>query len=828
MRPMNDSASAEFRHRGWRDRITPTGWLSDLRQARRSLARSWVFSLTTISILGVGLGAATAIFSICYGILVRPLPYSSPEALAQIDWVMRTGQSQGSSLADLELWGSSRAFSDVGLFSTRPAEVRTSGPAEMVQVAYVSAGTLPVLGVRPRLGRFFYPAENVPNGDVQKVILSDALWRSQFGEDPQVLGERLRIGEKSLEIIGVMPPGFDFPNGSGMWVPVENTWATTEASSPRRSTVRIYGVTGRLRPGVTRQQAQDELAALAPSAVSQDADAVPRIRALREAETDQLQPYLIALAGGVGCLLLICIANVGTMQLARGAARQREFAIRTAIGAPRARNLRIQLAESLLLAIGGAAFGSAVAYAGVPAILSWIPVDLPSWMRLNVDAAALAFCWALAVLAAVLSGLLPALRSTGQAPGQLLSAGGRGRTDRNGLRQGLVVAEIGLSVLLLVSALLLIQTLLVLQQRDPGFPTENLLTIRVSRAYGDGTRLERAGVLPVLHNRVLERLDALPGVISASLSSRVPFAGGDSRTVADLHISSTEGEVPRRAAFAGLADVSPEYFSTIGFRVVRGRGFTPDDASDRNPVIVINERLANELWPNEDALGQQITWGLPRPDNPPATVVGIVANVRSSAGAPDHNLDFYYPYAQYPVDALYYVLRTSVRPQSLAEVVRKTIQEAEPSIAVAAIKPLDQWIAESLWLPRLWARLLAIFAAIALMLAAAGLYGVVSYLVLQRSKELVIRMSIGATGRQIAALLLGGMLRLVGLGVAAGVAASLAVSPAIGAILFQVSATGIRTYLLVAMMVTGVALLACCPPILRASRVNPMSILNKE
>lgn len=266
----------------------------------------------------------------------------------------------------------------------------------------------------------------------------------------------------------------------------------------------------------------------------------------------------------------------------------------------------------------------------------------------------------------------------------------------------------------------------------------------------------------------------------------------------------------------------------MGFRVVRGRGITPDDIADRSPVIVINERAAAELWPNEDALGQQITWGLPRPDNPPATVVGIVANVRSAAGAPDRNLDLYYPYAQYPVDALYYVLRTSVPPESLTEVVRRTIQETEPSIAVATIKPLSQWIDESLWLQRLWSRLLAVFATIALVLAAVGLYGVVAYLVLQRSREMVIRMSVGATGGQIATLLLGGMLRLVASGIAIGVAASLAVSPLIGALLFEVSPTSARTYLLVASTVAAAAFLACCPPIYRASRFSPMSVLKEE
>lgn len=806
------------------------GWLQDLRHVRRSLTRAWAFSATTVAILGIGLGAATAIFSVYYGILLRPFPYPSPDALVRIDWMMPTGQSQGSSLGDVDLWRQSqRSFSALGLFSSRATEIRDSGPAETVQVAYVDAGTLPALGVPPQIGRVFDPAENTPNGDVHKVILSDALWTRRFGRDAAILGQTVRLSHGSLEIVGVMPPGFDFPNRTEMWVPIERDWATTSVSSPRRATVRMYGVIARLRPDATTQQARDELAGLARSAVQQDPKAVPRVRTLRDAEAGQLQPYLLALVGGVSCLLLICIANISSLQLARGAVRQHEFAVRSAIGASMGRNLRIQFAESLLLALAGAALGGLIAYAGVHAIRAWIPVELPSWMRLELDTTALVFCGALAILTSMLSGLAPAWRASGRDANQLLGAGGRGRTDRTRFRQGLVVAEIGLSMMLLVSALLLMQTLFILQQRDPGFRSEGVLTVRVSRAYGDGSRLDRARVLPVLHGRVLERLAALPGVTEASLSSRVPFAGGtDSRTVADLHISGADGDQFKKAFFSGLADVSPTYFRALGIPLLRGRGLTPDDTADRSPVIVVNERLAEQLWPDQEALGQRLSWGMPRPDNPPATVVGIVGNVRSMASDADRNLDFYYPYAQYPADSLYYVLRTSVPPASLTEAARRTIQETEPSIAVAAIKPLDQWVGESLWQTRLWSRLLGLFAGVALLLAAVGLYGVVTYLVLLRSKEMVIRMSIGATGGQVASLLFGGMARLVALGLVIGVAGALSASRLIGAMLFQVSPTDLRTYVVVASLVVVTALLACGPPIVRISRINPMSILKEE
>lgn len=806
------------------------GWAQDFREARRSLTRSWTYSLTLIAILGIGIAAATAVFSVYQGILLRPFPYPSPDALVRVDWLMPTGQSQGSSLGDVELWQQApRSFAQLGLFSSRSTEIRGDGPAETVQVAYVNAGTLPALGVAPQIGRVFDASDNMPGGDVHKVILGDGLWRRRFGQDPAVIGRTLRTGDASLEIIGVMPPGFDFPGRTELWIPVERDWATTDASSPRRATVRIYGVVGRLHAGVSRQQARDDLAALAQAAVQQDRQAVPRVRTLRESEAGQLRPHLLALVGGVSCLLLICIANVSSLQLARGAARQREFAVRAAIGASLGRNLRVQFTESLVLAMGGAVLGALGAYAGVRAIQLWIPVDLPSWMRLDVDGTALAFCGALAVVTSVVSGLAPAWRGSGRNTHRLLGAGGRGRTDRTRFRQGLVVAEISLSVMLLISALLLIQTLLVLQQRDPGFRTDGVLTIRASRAFGDGSRLDRGRLLPALHGRVLERLAALPGVTAASVSSRVPFAGGpDSRTVADLYVSGDTGGAARKASFAGLADIGPDYFRVMGIPLLRGRGFTPDDTAARSPVVVINERTARQLWPDREAVGQQFAWGAPRPDNPLATVIGVVANVRSSASDADRNLDFYYAYAQYPSDALYYVLRTSVPPASLADAARRTIQEVEPSIAVAALKPLEQWVEESLWQQRLWSRLLGLFAGIALLLAAIGLYGVVTYLLLLRSKEMVIRISIGATSGQVAWLMLGGMLRLLMLGLIIGIAASAATSQLLSAMLFQVSPTDLRTYLLVSSVVAITALLACGPPILRASRVNPMSLLKED
>jgi putative ABC transport system permease protein len=799
----------------------------DIRHAFRSLRRSWAFSISITAILGIGLGAATAIFSIYYGILLRPFPYASPDQLIRIDWLMTTGQSQGSSLTDFQLWRTaSRSFSGLGIFSNSAALIRGRGAAEQVPLSYVSSGTLGALGVSPQIGRLFTPAEDVPNGDVHKAILSDSLWRRSFGSDAAILGQTVNLGGNPMEIIGVMPAGFAFPNRTEMWIPVESSW--TGSNPVKRASVRAYSILGRLDPRVRLEAAREELRALSPSAQNNAADLVPRIRTLREAETIQLRPYLIALLGGVGCLVLICVANISSLQIARGAARQREFAVRAAIGASVARNLRAQFAESILLAIGGAIIGGLVAVGSVHVILARIPVELPAWMHLEVDLPAFAFCTVLAGVASIITGVLPAWRASRQDPNVLIRAGGRGRTERSGLRKGLVAAEIGLSTMLLVSALLMMQTLFELQKREPGFRADGLLTIRAARVQ-EGTPVDRSRVLAQLHERVLERLGTLPGVTSVGMSNRLPFTStAESRMIADLKISGAPGNGAVKASFFGSADVTPEYFATMGIPLLRGRTFTRRDRAGSQPVLIVNQRAAKLLWPNQEPLGQQVTWGTPRADNPPATVVGIVGEVRNFASEADRGLEFYYPYAQFPADSVFYVIRTSVSPDSLTQTARRTIQETEPGIAVSSIKPMPQWVDESLWQTRLWSWLLGAFAGVALVLAALGLYGVVAYLAMQRSKEMVIRISLGATAGQIAKLMLGGMMQLVGFGVCAGVAGSLAASKLIGTLLFQVSPTDIRTYVTVSALVGSVALVACFPPILRASRVDPASILKEE
>lgn len=804
------------------------GWGQDFRHAWKSLLRARAFSVTVIGLLGLGLGLTTAIFSIFYGILLRPFPYADPDRLVRLDWMMPTGQSQGISLGDVSTWSDgARSVAGIGVYSTTSTEVRMNGPAETVLVTHVSAATLSMLGVGPQLGRLFSAGDDVPNGDVHKAILSHSLWTRTFGQDRNVIGRVLQQGENTLEIVGVMPPGFGFPERTELWVPVESFW-TDSSLSRRRATVRMYAVLARLAPGANTQGAREELQTLADRAQTKPADAVVRLRTLHAAETGELRPYLLALMGGVACLALICITNVSSLQLARGAARYQEFAVRAAIGASAGRNMRVPLAESLLLAAAGAVAAALVAMATLRLMLSSIPVLLPVWMRLDVDMVALTFCVAIAGVAAVLSAMVPAWRALGYDGQFLLRSGSRGSADRAGLRKVLVAGEIALSTGLLVSAGLLMQSLLALQQREPGFRPEGVLTVKVSRAQAGAAEV-RSRTLSALHTRVLDDIKKLPGVVSVAASNRVPYASGaNARTVADLHITGGATTNQVRASFFGSRDITPGYFATMGIPLLRGRVFDTRDTFDGGRVVIINDRAAAELWADRDPIGQQVTWGTPRPDNLPATVIGIVGNVRDVAAEADRGLEFYYPYEQFPVTSLFYVVRTSVDPGGLIAPVRQTIANAEPSIAVSAIKSMPQWIDESLWQTRLWGRLFLFFAATALVLSAVGLYGLVSYLVALRAKELVIRMSVGATASQIIRLVLGGMSRVILVGVFAGVLGAILTSRLLATLLFQVSAFDVRVYVSVSLLVAAVALLACCPPIFRVSRIDQVSVLKGD
>jgi putative ABC transport system permease protein len=797
----------------------------DVRHAMRSLSRAWGFSAWVIGVLGAGLGLGAAALSIAYGVLLHPFPYRSPAALVRIDWVAATGQSLGGSLGDLEVWRQARhSLADLGPYSLSSLEVRDRGPAESVQMAYVGSRTLAILGIEAQVGRLFSSAEDVPNGDVHKAILSNGLWSRLFQRDPGVLGRTIDGGSGPLEIVGVMPPGFGFPDRTDLWVPIESRWAHSHNPGARVVTRQLATI-GRLNPHATPEIARAELHGLSDDVVPGRADTVVRVRSLRDAEAGHLRPYVAVLVAAAGCLLLVCVMNVTSLQLARGLARGHEFAVRAAVGASMSRNLRTLLVENAMLVGAGMVVAAAVAAAGIRVVVAAIPVMLPSWMRLELNPLVLAASLAAGGTVSLLAGVVAVWHAHRREP-QALIAARRANTDHARLRKAFIIAEVAAATVLVVMTGLLAGTLLALQGRQSGFRPEGVLAAHVVRGQS-GTAAASPNSLQAMHERVIDVLASIPGVTRVAAASRLPMvAGRGSRTIMDLTISNATGGATIRTPSLGLADVTPGYFATIGIPLVRGRDFTAHDSRQSPRVVIVSERAAARLWLGQDPLGQQVTWGVASPTNPSATVVGIVSDVSAFAAEGDIGLDLYYPYAQYQAHSLFYVLRTSADPRSLVEHARRAIHATEPSIAVATIKATEQRMHESLWQTRLWGSLLGIFAGAALFLSAAGLYGLMSYLLGLRATELGIRISLGATANHIAGLLFGEMARLIAAGAVIGMVMSVAASRLVAALLFGVSPTDIRILVAAPLVVAAVSLLACGPPALRSRRLDVTLVLN--
>jgi predicted permease len=511
----------------------------------------------------------------------------------------------------------------------------------------------------------------------------------------------------------------------------------------------------------------------------------------------------------------------------RTTARRREIAVKAALGASGSRIVRGLLAESLIVGLAGAVCGVGIGWIGVRGLLALIPVDMPNWIRVEVDGPVLALTAALGVLTALLFGLAPVMAGWRIDLAGSLRDGARGAT-RSPVRSSLVVAEIALSVLLLVGAGLLMKTFLSLQQRYPGFQPEGVVAARVV-LWAPGSRQQSAAQLTGIHERVLAALRALPGVRSTAVSNYLPYSNTNTERIqADIFIKGRAEQDTKTLAPITGADVSPEYFATMRIPLVRGRLFEPNDTSESEPVIVISERAAQLFWPNQDPIGQYISWGQVTEANPWTRVVGIVGNVKHHAAEGEVGVEFYYPLTQWPVTTSFYVVRTDGAPETFIETVRRTVVAAEPTVAVSSVKTVERTMTESLWQRRLWGVLFTAFAALALLLAAVGVYGVISYAVSQRTREMGVRIALGAEPSSVRGLVLREGIKLCGIGAAIGVASALALGQVAASFLFGVTPYDLTTYASVLTVIVVTVTLACWLPALRASRVNPTIALRAE
>jgi putative ABC transport system permease protein len=809
--------------------------------ALRQIRSQPMFALVVILTLALGIGSTTAVFTLVSTILLRPLPFLEPDRLVRIQTRnTETGTLLNNNEPNLLDWRAAPSVEAVAYtYWMRSQLTRESGPAVPVRTAWVNPEFFSTFGMVPILGRTFLAEEDRSGGDVGKILLSHDLWRTLYGADPGVLTRYVRVDNTEYEVVGVMPAEFRFPGNAEMWGTLQGRYAKEPEWDPRelRSRFGTLMAYARLRPGATIEQAQAEITAISES-LAREYPATNQARrahliSLREDQVGGVSQYAYLLAGAVGMVLLICCVNVANLLLARAAAREREMAVRLALGGSRRQIVRQLLTESVLLSLAGGGVGLGLAYGLVTGFVSFIPVERPSWMQFDMDTSVLAFSFVVAVLTGMAFGLVPALQLSADNVNRPLQEGARGSSSPNAqrLRRVLVVAEIALSLLLLVGAGLLMRSFLALRSVDVGFQPEHVLTARVTK-YRPFTRDRGANAEAdaEFHRLVLERLHALPGVLVAGGSNSFPFTSSEGeRNRYEFVTRGPGGGIQQHQLPAMTFDVSPGFFRAMGIPLLRGRAFDDRDRRNAPMTLIVNQRTAETLFPGRDPIGQSIKWGqIDDPRQPWCEIVGVVGNIRFRAAESESGLEFYYPYHQWPTPGFYYVLRTTRDPESLAAEVRQAVAAVDKDTAVIEIKPMTRVMSDSVWQRRLWGALFTAFSLLALVLAAVGIYGVMSYLVSQRTREIGIRMALGSSQQSVLGLITSEGMRLVAVGVLIGLAATIVLGRSLESILYGVTSRDPVTMLVVAVTLVLVALTACLLPARRAARIDPLVALRQE
>ena len=794
--------------------------LKDIRYGVRSLLKHRSLTALAMVTLALGIGANTAMFSVINAVLLRPLPYAEPERLV---WMNESGPEVASrwlSYPNFVDWRArSQSFESMSTFRGWSVTLTSADQPLNLNARMVAADYFKVMRVAPLLGREFSADDDQP-GASPVTILSQSFWQTQFASDPNIVGKTITLDDRAYTVIGVMPQSFAYQGPPPLWLPIgPQDW--------KQRDVRIAGnVIARLRPGVTIEQARAEINGVARQLAREHpvtnggADRVTVI-SLQNSITGNIAPALLILFGAVGLVLLIACANVANLLLARAATRRKEFAVRAALGATRARIIRQLLIESLLLSLAGGLFGLLLA-SWSTALLSRVAHEtVPRLEGLHLSYGVLGFNLLVSVLSGLAFGLAPALRFSKAELQETLKDSGATTSAREGkrLRGALVIAEVALSVALLAGAGLLIKSMLRLSNADPGFEPHSVVTMDLkiprNRYQGKG---ERARLL----QQILDRVQVQPGVAAATLSASLP---GFEDWTTDI---SAEGQAPRKPGELINVDwaiVSADYFKTMRVPILRGRTFTRDEDAEGKPVVLIDENLARRFWPNEEALGKHIGYDSPTRHE----VIGIVKEVRRYGSEAKPLIKIYTPMGRAAVqNPTLSVRSTSSDPQDLVGVITREIHSLDKDLPVTEITTLEDILAREVSPKRFNTGLLSIFAALALLLAAIGVYGVTSYTVAQRTHEVGIRMAIGAQRRDVLKLFMGEGLKLVLAGIAIGLAGAFALTRLLASLLFGVSATDATTFVLVAIALLLVALLACYIPARRATKVDPLVALRYE
>jgi putative ABC transport system permease protein len=805
--------------------------MTDLRYAFRQLVKSPSFSLTAIIALGLGIGATTAIFAVIYAFLLRPLPYANPDQLVMLQSRgLTTGNDLGVNYQDFTDWQKqSHSFSDLAFFNLRwNGNVESPGGlTETLKTTFTTANLFSLLGVQPMLGRDLNAADDEEKAP-KVMLISERLWKKTFGGDPNIIGRDIRLDGTPRTVVGVMPAGFRFPSQTDIWVPMASVFGRNNDRSWRSDQA-----IGRLKPGVTLQTAQAEMLLLAERLAQQYPDTNKEIGAavvpLRDHAAGNVRFSLLLLLASCGGVLVIACANVGQLLLARATTRERELSVRAALGASRWRLARQALIESGLLAVIGSVVGCVLAIWLVDVVAASIPVELPFWIRIDVNPNVLAFTILVSGLTTLLAGALPALQSARVEISQSLKAAGAGAGGLGARTRAILTAtQVAISIVLLVGASLVLRSLLKLREVNPGFDSRQVLMMEVNPTYKAD---EPKGAWFERYSRLLQRLSEMPGVETVASNNSPPFVAQRPWNRAQYAAEGQPVADQSRNPVANFQTVSEDYFRTLHIPILRGRFFSGADKLGAAGVCIVSERLAKVLWPNEDPIGRRLRLGgpgtTPEPDDW-MTVVGVVGDVRHQALEREPGPDLYKPSLQLAWKQTHFLLRAKTNPFGLVPAIRRELAATAPDVGVFNFVSLEQEAGNSLWQSRLRGWLLGFFSLVALALAATGLFGAISYGVAQRTREIGVRMALGATRAAVLRLVLGQGMRAVAFGVLAGIVGALMVSRLLRASLFGISANDLASYAGAALLLAATAAIAALIPARRASQVNPMEALRTE
>ena len=811
----------------------------DLKYASRTLRKHPGFAAVVTITLALGIGANTAIFSFVNAVILNPLPFPDSDRLVVISQTNHEGTEISVSLLNFQDWQArSRSFDEFGgvrftTFNLTGVDTPQHLAAQEVTLNYFS-----ILGVQPQLGRIF-SAEEDKFGAARTALISDSLWRTAFGADPRILGRSIKLDSDTVTVIGVMPPRFELFTKPDIWTPLSGSLDPNSPWFDRGNHMGLYAL-GKVRKGISVNQAVTEMRQIAAQ-LEKEYPAVNSghgvlTESLQASVVNQVRSTLLVLMGAVGFVLLIACVNVANLSLARSVLRQQEMGIRMALGAGRGRLIRQSLSESLLLSVLGGLAGILVASLLLSALISLAPPNLPRLADVHLSGRVLLFTAAVTLFTSLLFGLLPALSSTRITAA--FSEGGRTSTSgptRRRLFDSLLVAEIAFALILLTGAGLMTRTMYKIANVDPGFRTDHLLTMRMD-IYGPQYR-NNLPHIEAFQKAALTNVKALPGVESAAFTLSLPISGsqwGSVFVVGDQTVLD-RSKIPT----AAFNPVSPDYFQTMGIRLLQGRSFTEADGLQSPKVAVINETMARHFWPNENPIGKRLKQGWPEWTTPWREVIGVVADVKLNGVIDTTPLHVYLPLAQEGMASVYLAVRTKQEPQTLAASVQSALHSLDSQIPIYQVRTMDERLKGAVVSQRAAMVLLSAFAVLAILLAAVGIYGVISWGVVQRTRELGLRMALGALPREVMWLVLRRSMLLVLTGVTIGLLGAFAMSRLLGAsltevgpgktpLLFGVQAVDPITFIVAPILLAVVAFIACCLPAWRVTKIDPLLALRYE